>query len=115
MRALIFGTVLLVAGPAFSGQAEDVAAKAAACWDLPAGIGQLSKAEFDVAIDDTGFVTDATVLDHKADSTATRVFVQSAVRALLKCSPYKGESGTIRLTMKASDIPPAKGPIDPFK
>lgn len=115
MRAMICGISMLAAGSAYAGQSDDIALKAASCWMLPAGADDYLSATFDVALDADGFVTDATVLDHKAEKSAEKIFVLSALRALQKCAPYDGVSGTVRVKLETSEIPPAKGPIDPFK
>ncbi len=114
MRILVLALSLLAITAANADQDAEIARKAAECWDLPVGTAGLSRAQFDVTLDADGFVTDATVLDHKADRTSTKVFVLSALRALQKCAPYRGVSGTRNVTMDVSDIPP-RGGINPFK
>lgn len=114
MRALILGWSLLAAGAAFADEADYVARSAAVCWNLPAGIKPV-RLEFDVVLDDGGFLKDATVLNF-SDAKGDRILVLTAVRALARCSPFPGAaSKELRITMDPAYIPPSKGPIDPFK
>ncbi|MGB3834827.1 MAG: hypothetical protein WA975_23515 [Mesorhizobium sp.] len=114
MRELILGMSLIAASSAFADEADYVARSAAVCWDLPAGTEPV-RLEFDIVLDDGGFLKDATVRT-LSGAQSDRILVMTAVRALAKCSPFPGAADKeLRITMDPAQIPKKTGPIDPFK
>lgn len=115
MRLILSAMMIASVASAHAGAVDQIATKAAACWDLPVGTDNFTQASFEVSFDADGYVADATVLDHQASEPRAKLFVMSALRALQKCAPYQDAGTSARVTMDTRDIPPPKAGIDPFK
>lgn len=116
MRTTVFAMALVSASAAYADQASEVTAKALTCWDVPAGLDEpLEPIVFDVEFSPDGYLNDVTVQNFTRDQPRAKVYVIFAMRALQKCVPFEGASGTVRIVLDVKNIPPRKGAIDPFK
>lgn len=113
--ALGLGLGLAAASTALADQAADIALHAGGCWSIPGGLETPPSAEFDVVFDKDGNVTDATVVKYSPSGEQGKQVALSATRALQMCSPYKGVSGTVRVTMDPKVLVDGQKAIDPFK
>lgn len=114
MRSVLIGVAIMLTSAAYAGQAEDIAFKAASCWDVPYSAENLTTATLKVTFDDKGYIAEVTALDNRSGKSSEKAFVLSALRALRLCSPFETR-GTVTITMDTSQIPDSKGTIDPFK
>lgn len=112
MKTALFVAAIVSSSPAIA--AEDLKEAILSCWTPPVsgmfGDGRYA-ATFDVVIGKDGFLEDATVDEFTPDTSVGRDAVESFVKAMKRCSPYKVEPGMHRVAFK---IDPADT-IDPFK
>lgn len=109
--ALVLGAMMATQINVVDAGPPTMAEQAVRCWNIPPVVGAKTFwAVFDVVTDPDGSVIDISVVDFEHGSQAERL-VRSASRAIETCDPYRTDSSSTRVEMRAAPV----SPIDPFK